>query len=91
MSYTSHDVMRTIKSKSDPVRAQHAQRFFKTGKGEYAEGDVFLGLSMPDHRKLVQRFNRLPIDEIPALLTQDIHEYRMVGLLLVPKTMGTYI
>lgn len=68
---------------ADPVDAVHLQRFFKTGPGEYGEGDVFLGVRVPATRAIVKRFRGLPFDEIDALLDSPVHEHRLAGLLLL--------
>lgn len=66
-----------------PGKKEIYQRFFKTGKGEYGEGDVFIGLKMPDIRKVSRKYKDLSITEIQKLLNSEIHEYRMVGLLIL--------
>lgn len=58
-------------------------RFFKTGKGDYGEGDEFLGLKVPQTRQVVKRADNLPLDEIPLLLTHRYHEIRLCGFLLL--------
>lgn len=59
------------------------QRFFRTGRGEYAEGDRFLGLSMPEQRVIARQFLDLPLVEIQKLLDSPFHEHRMIGLLIL--------
>jgi 3-methyladenine DNA glycosylase AlkD len=66
-----------------PGRAQLLQRYFRTGRGEYAEGDRFLGLTMPEQRRVVRQFRDLPIIEIQKLLDSPFHEYRMIALLIL--------
>lgn len=63
--------------------AEHAQRFFKTGKGEYGEGDVFIGIRVPVLRQQVKQFFALDLEEVPALLRSHIHEIRLFALLLL--------
>lgn len=72
-----------LQSLVDPSRAQHAQRFFKCGPGEYGFGDEFLGISMPDQRKLVRKYRDLELSEISKLIKSKIHEHRMCALLIV--------
>ena len=67
-------------------KAKHAQRFFKTGKGEYGEGDIFLGLTMPEQRAISQKYLGLPLVKIQKLLDSKIHEHRMsAGIILTHK------
>ena len=58
-------------------------RFFKTNKGEYGEGDEFLGLKVPQTRQIVKEATELPTEDIPILLTNRYHEVRLCGLLLL--------
>lgn len=68
---------------ANPQKAKNLHRFFKTGKGEYGEGDKFLGIIMPIQRKIVKKYKDLPLPEIKELLQSKIHEYRMVALLIL--------
>ena len=73
-----------IKKYSNKEKAQLYQRFFKTGKGEYGEGDVFLGLTVPQQREIVKEHkSRITIPQIQKLLNSKIHEERMIGLLIL--------
>lgn len=76
-------LIEVLNSQADPIRAEHSQRFFKTGKGEYAEGDVFLGLTVPKQRKIASKFKDLPLNEIQKMLNSVIHEYRFVAIVLI--------
>lgn len=67
---------------ADPINQQQAQRFFKTGKGEYAEGDIFLGIRTPVLRKLATQYQDLSLDESEQLLHSPIHEHRSFALML---------
>ena len=77
------DVTRALADASDDAAAVHAASFFKTGAGEYGEGDVFLGVSMPAARTIAKRFGDLDQGELDQLLWSDIHEHRMVALLIM--------
>ena len=67
-------------------RAEHSKRFFKTGIGEYGEGDIFLGLSVPKQRVLAGKYSNLSMSQIQKLLDSEIHEYRLIaGLILIKK------
>lgn len=72
-----------LQTLAKPNKRLTLQRFFKTGKGEYAEGDVFLGITVPEQRKLIKQFGTLPLQDIETLLQNNIHEYRFCALLLL--------
>ena len=67
----------------DPQRARVQQRFFKTGPGEYAEGDLFLGIKVPELRKLARRHADAGMDVIADLLNSPVHEHRHLALFLL--------
>lgn len=67
----------------NPEKAKLLQRFFKTGKGEYAEGDIFWGLTVPQSRSLVKKYKQLSLPDVKTLLTSKIHEQRLIALLLL--------
>ncbi len=64
-----------------PEKIKIFQSFFKTGKGEYGEGDIFIGVSVPDNRKVAQKYFRATFDNIAAMLHHEIHEFRLSALL----------
>lgn len=68
---------------SKPEKATLLQRFFRTGKGQYAEGDIFLGITVPEQRKVAKKYCRLSQTEILKLLHSSIHEHRLVALLIL--------
>ncbi len=72
-----------INSHANPEKAKILQRFFKTGKGEYGEGDIFLGIVVPESRKIAIQFKDLPLEEVESLLKSKIHEERLIALLLL--------
>jgi len=80
------DKIRTkLKLAADADKAKILQRFFKTGKGEYGEGDLFLGIQIPTLRSLVKEFPDITIDESPELLQSVYHEERMLALLFLVR------
>jgi 3-methyladenine DNA glycosylase AlkD len=71
---------------ANPDKARNLEKYFKTGKGEYAEGDKFLGIVVPEQRKLVKKYAALlSLEEIQELLNTKIHEYRLTALLILVK------
>ena len=63
--------------------AEHSQRFFKTGKGEYGEGDIFLGIRVPLLRRLVKKYGGISIAEVRKLLHSKFHEERLLAVLML--------
>jgi 3-methyladenine DNA glycosylase AlkD len=82
------EVVAELRAGADPVRAAGALRFFKSGPGEYGEGDRFLGVSLPEIRALVRRCGGLPITELERLLESPWHEARSVALLAMVRAFG---
>jgi len=80
---TAADVEQELEAFSHPDKKDVYQRFFKTGPGEYGEGDVFIGCTMPEQRAIAKRYEFLPFSELKKLLTSKIHEHRMTGLLIL--------
>lgn len=66
-----------------PEQAAISQRFFKTGPGEYGEGDVFLGIKVPVLRKLAKEYSDLPYKNVKAILGSKYHELRLMALLVM--------
>lgn len=78
-----NDAISTIQSAANPNKAQVLQRFFKTGKGQYGEGDIFLGIVVPIQRKIAKQFLSLTLNDVLLLLKNPIHEYRLIALFIL--------
>ncbi|WP_280267688.1 DNA alkylation repair protein [Nocardia wallacei] len=85
---TAAAVRAALAEVADPADAVHLQRFFKTGPGEYGEGDEFIGVRVPQTRKVAKRFAALPLSEIDALLDSPVHEHRLAGLVVLNAAMA---
>jgi 3-methyladenine DNA glycosylase AlkD len=83
MAHTAAEVIATLAAAADPDKVPGLRRFFKTGPGEYGEGDAFLGLTVPTTRRLVRPFADLPLDEVDVLLDSGVHEHRFAALLIL--------
>jgi 3-methyladenine DNA glycosylase AlkD len=77
------DIRKELQRLADPEKAAILQRFFKTGPGQYGEGDTFIGVMVPQSRQVAKRFNDLALEEIRDLLYSDVHEERLVALLIL--------
>ncbi|MBI4826077.1 MAG: DNA alkylation repair protein [Nitrospirae bacterium] len=78
---TVKKIQQELRCCGDKIIAEHSQRYFKTGKGEYAEGDKFLGLRVPVIRKMVNKHRGITIDDCVKLLSSEFHEERLFALL----------
>ncbi|MFH1537101.1 MAG: DNA alkylation repair protein [Patescibacteria group bacterium] len=77
-------IKKDLEKFADPKQAKNLQRFFKTGKGEYGEGDVFIGLRVPQIRKIVSKYYKeVNLKDVEKLLHSEIHEYRMAAALFL--------
>ncbi|MBE7437266.1 MAG: DNA alkylation repair protein [Spirochaetales bacterium] len=72
-----------IQELASPEKAAHSLRFFKTGPGEYGEGDQFLGITVPAQRKLARRYRALPLPDVEKLLKSPYHEERLTALFIM--------
>ncbi len=83
MVLTAKSVMKELALVSDKQKAVFVARYFKTGKGQYGEGDVFIGVTVPAVRVVVRKYRELPLSEVQVLLTSKIHEHRLAALLIL--------
>ena len=80
---TVQDIQNRLKRLGNRKHAAVSQRFFKTGPGQYGEGDVFIGVRVPVLRKLAKEYSDLAVEDIVILLRSHIHEERLLALLLL--------
>ena len=80
-----HDqIIEGLKQKAIPEKAAFFPRFFKSGKGEYGEGDQFLGVTVPEQRKIVKQYwKSLSIEELDDLIKNPYHEVRLTSVLIL--------
>lgn len=78
-----HDVQMALRSHVNPDKAAFFPKFFKTGPGQYGEGDKFLGITVPNTRAAIKPYRNLSLDEIEKLLTSEWHEDRLAALLIL--------
>jgi len=72
-----------LKNIADPEKAKNLQWFFKTGKGEYGEGDQFLGITVPKLRGISKKYQNLDLNDLQKLLESKIHEHRLSALMIL--------
>ena len=80
MLKTVRDALHECANEAD---AKNLQRFFKTGPGEYGEGDIFIGVRVPAIRRIAGKFHELPFEDTQALLHSAIHEERLLALIIL--------
>ena len=80
---TAKEIIRYMESLRNEEQRRVLMGFFKTGPGEYGEGDEFLGLKVPQTREVVRAAKDLPLSEVPVLLMSHWHEVRLCGLLIM--------
>jgi 3-methyladenine DNA glycosylase AlkD len=75
-----------LREHASPERAQSSLRYFKTGKGEYGEGDKFLGITVPIQRKIAKKYYKtLTLQDVEKLLDNQFHELRLTGLIILSE------
>lgn len=81
---TSQLILQALQKHANPAKAAHLQRFFKTGKGEYAEGDLFWGLTAPQMREIAKKFyTQATFDDLHELLQHPYHDARSAAFVML--------
>lgn len=83
MTMTLAALRKEIEGAADKKQAQVLQGFFKTGEGQYGQGDVFLGIKVPQQRKIAKTYQDLGLAEVEELLASGIHEHRLIALFIL--------
>jgi 3-methyladenine DNA glycosylase AlkD len=83
-----HPLQSRLRAAGNPRDAAFLARFFKTGPGQYGEGDVFLGIRVPVVRKIAKTFTALPLSDVERLLHSAIHEERLAALVILVAQAG---
>ena len=86
---TAREIQARLRKLGSPEAAAFAARYFKTGPGQYGEGDVFLGIRVPVLRRVARECQATPMREVSKLLRSDVHEDRAVALLVFVGTVTT--
>ena len=86
---TVQNIQKRLKKLGNKKHAAISQRFFKTGPGEYGEGDVFIGIRVPVLRKLIGEYSDVSVEDAAILLRSKIHEERLLALLLLVRLFAT--
>lgn len=77
------EIRKEISKQKNPSQAIILQRFFKTGKGEYGEGDIFYGIKVPVQRNISKQFKDLPFDDLKFLINSKVHEERLIAAFIL--------
>ena len=78
-------IISELQSVGTPEKAAHLQKFFKTGPGQYGEGDIFLGVVVPHTRGIAKANLQTPLTEVKKMLKSEYHEARLCALLILTE------
>lgn len=81
------ELISELQAAATPERAKASAWFFKTDKGQYGEGDIFIGISTPTLRAICKKYSSLALNDLEVLLHDPIHEYRMAALMILVSQM----
>ena len=84
-AHAAHAVQAALAQLADPARALSSQGFFKTGPGQYGAGDVFIGVTVPEQRRVARLSAELPLAELDVLLDSEVHEHRLTGVIIATR------
>ena len=85
MSMSAETLAKELAEAANPEKAAFFPKFFKTGPGDYAEGDRFLGVTVPEQRRIAKRHRDMPLPEVAKLVGSPIHEHRLTGFLVLTE------
>ncbi len=80
---TVKQIQNELKKYANKKNAAHHQTFFKTQPGGYGEGDLFIGVRVPQIRQVAKKYKNIKLDIVEKLLRSEIHEYRMIALIIM--------
>ncbi|MDB4224822.1 DNA alkylation repair protein [Granulosicoccus sp.] len=81
-------LQKALRELADPAIAEHSARFFKTGKGQYAAGDVFLGVRVSPIRALAKQYSTMPLKDTLKILSSKFHEERLLAVFLMVNSFA---
>ena len=85
---TLKELEKELEKNADKEKAKVLQRFFKTGKGDYGEGDIFIGLTAPQIKEIAKRYKELSLNDLQTLLSSKVHEKRTVAISILVSKYG---
>lgn len=80
---TAQNIITDLQALGNPEKADHLSRFFKTGKGEYGEGDLFIGVTVPEQRGIAKKYRSAGFPVLRELIASPYHEVRLTALLIL--------